>query len=152
MQTSSQEALAAVVLGMQTSSQEAVVDICTGAYDQLPTGFDHDSTVLCTQVTPKKRPAEDVVIGLPAKRRLRTAARKSWSGHYCCVPLCKNASGQNEQRMSMGLPKLTFHSLPSMSNQRQRKVWLARIRREVGGEFVPSSFDHQNLLGPLRGY
>ena len=70
MQTSSHEALAAVVLGMQTSSQEAVVDICTGAYDQLPTGFDHDSTVPCTQVTPKKRPAEDVVIGPPAKRRL----------------------------------------------------------------------------------
>lgn len=126
---------------MQTS-QEPEVDICTEACDQLPkrSHHDHDDSILrCTEFTPGKRSAEDVVICPPAKRRLRTAARKSWGGHYCCVPLCRNASGQNLQRESMGLPKLTFHSLPPVSNQRQRKVWLARIRRDVGSEFVLSS-------------
>ena len=61
--------------------------------------------------------------------------RKEWSGHYCCVPLCRSFSGEGAQREQLGMPRLSFHSFPDIMMDRG-KTWLAKIRRDSRPNFV----------------
>ena len=60
-------------------------------------------------------------------------------GVDCCVPLCRNSSGQNADRDMLGLPKVSFHSLPDLHTVKG-KTWIARIRRDPGSKFVVNKY------------
>ena len=67
--------------------------------------------------------------------RSRTPTQKAWRGHYCCVPLCRNSSGQTEERKRLGLSKISFHDFPKAGTTRE-KEWIVKIRRDPGCNFV----------------
>ena len=63
-----------------------------------------------------------------------TRSKKLWRGKYCCVPLCRNSSGQNAEREKLGLPNLSFHCFPSLDTE-IGKMWILKIRRDPGPNF-----------------
>jgi len=71
--------------------------------------------------------------------RKRTPKQKAWRGDYCCVPLCRNSSGQNKERQRLGLPKLSFHVFPKAGTIRY-KNWIVKIRRDPGSKFVINKY------------
>ena len=55
---------------------------------------------------------------------------KLWQGHYCCVPLCRHSSAKNALRVHFGLPRLSFHSFPSIVKDKARaQQWISKIRQ-----------------------
>lgn len=65
----------------------------------------------------------------------RTPNQKAWRGNYCCVPLCRNSSGQQKERKRLGLSKISFHDFPKAGTVREKK-WIVKIRRDPGCNFV----------------
>ena len=61
--------------------------------------------------------------------------KKSWRGHYCCVPLCHNSSGCLKERKELGLPKISFHAFPDVRSVKG-KQWIKLIRRDPGSNFI----------------
>ena len=60
-----------------------------------------------------------------------------WKGQYCCVPLCRNASGGSAERRQLGSVRVSFHSFPNLSTDKKRaKEWIVKIRRDPGPDFV----------------
>ena len=59
---------------------------------------------------------------------------KTWRGNYCCVPLCRNSSGQREEREHLGLQRISFHSFPT--DDKMKKEWIVQIRRDPGINFT----------------
>ena len=51
----------------------------------------------------------------------RVPKEKTWRENYCCVPLCRNSSGQREERERLGLQKISFHSFPK--DDKMKKEW-----------------------------
>ena len=64
----------------------------------------------------------------------RVPKEKTWRGNYCCVPLCRNSSGQREERERLGLQKISFHSFPK--DDKMKKEWFVKIRRDPGINFT----------------
>ena len=58
---------------------------------------------------------------------------KTWRGNYCCVPLCHNSSGQQEERERLGLSKISFHSFPK--EEKRKNEWIVKIKRDLGTNF-----------------
>ena len=69
-------------------------------------------------------------------RKRPSAGQARWSGKYCCVPLCKNTSSCNDERVRLGLPRLSFFSFPR-DDETIHKQWLVNIRR---ADFVPGKY------------
>ncbi|XP_065894872.1 uncharacterized protein [Dysidea avara] len=67
-----------------------------------------------------------------------TAKQKAWRGQYCCVPLCHSSSGEKAERERLGMQRLSFHSFPDVSSDKG-KMWIAKIRRDPGPNFVINS-------------
>ena len=42
-----------------------------------------------------------------------------WKGQYCCVPLCRNASGGSAERRQLGSVRVSFHSFPNLSTDKR---------------------------------
>jgi len=61
--------------------------------------------------------------------------KKSWRGHYCCVPDCYNCGADNKERIKLGLQKISFHSFPDVKSTKG-KQWIRLIRRDPGKHFV----------------
>ena len=60
-----------------------------------------------------------------------------WKGQYCCVPLCHNASGRSAEQRQFGSVRISFHSFPNLSTDKERaKEWIVKIRRDPGPDFV----------------
>ena len=58
-------------------------------------------------------------------------------GQYCCVSLCCNASGGSAERKQLGSVRVSFHSFPNLSTDKERaKEWIVRIWRDSGSDFV----------------
>ena len=47
------------------------------------------------------------------------------------MPLCRNSSGQTEERKRLGLSKISFHDFPKAGTTRE-KEWIVKIRRDPG--------------------
>ena len=64
----------------------------------------------------------------------------SWKGQYCCVPDCHNAWGRQAERKSLGYGRVSFHSFPSLTKDKDRALkWIAKIRRDPGQYFEINS-------------
>ncbi|XP_065886077.1 uncharacterized protein [Dysidea avara] len=64
----------------------------------------------------------------------------SWKGQYCCVPDCHNAWGGQAERKSLGYGRVSFHSFPSLTTDKDRALkWIAKIRRDPGPYFEINS-------------
>ena len=73
------------------------------------------------------RPSGAKTVSLPKPKE------KAWRGNYCCVPLCRNSSGQQEERERLGLSKISFHSFPK--EEKRKKEWIVKIKRDAGANF-----------------
>jgi len=64
-----------------------------------------------------------------------------WKGYNCCVPLCRHSYGEQKERIQLHGERLSFHSFPSLSDDKERaQEWIARIRRDPGREFVINKY------------
>ncbi|XP_065884580.1 uncharacterized protein [Dysidea avara] len=64
-----------------------------------------------------------------------------WKGQYCCVPSCRNASGGSAGRRQLGSARVSFHSFPNLSTDKERaKEWIVKIRRDPGPDFVINEY------------
>ena len=73
----------------------------------------------------------------PPTSSKKLGSDKLWQGHYCCVPLCRHSSAENALRVRFGLPRLSFHSFPSIVKDKARaQQWISKIRRDPGPDFV----------------
>ena len=70
------------------------------------------------------RPSVAKTVSLPKPKE------KAWRGNYYCVPLCRNSSGQQEERERLGVPKISFHSFPK--EEKRKKEWIVKIKRDAG--------------------
>ena len=68
------------------------------------------------------------------KKRRISSAVKAWRGYYCCVPLCRSSAGEQFEQRRLGLPVVSFHSLPDPKTQKG-KLWITKIRRDPGKDF-----------------
>ena len=60
-----------------------------------------------------------------------------WKGQYCCVPLCHHSSGESVERKLLNSGRISFHSFPNLSTDRERALkWIVKIRRDPGTSFV----------------
>ena len=63
-----------------------------------------------------------------------------WKGQYCCVSLCHSASGAQAERKSLGYGRVSFHSFPNFTTDKERAMkWFAEIRRYPGPDFEINS-------------
>ena len=65
----------------------------------------------------------------------KPVGKKSWRGHYCCVPGCHNSGAHNKGRIKLGLAKISFHAFPDVGSAKG-KQWIKLIRRDPGRQFV----------------
>ena len=75
------------------------------------------------------------------KGDISTTSKRSrdsvWKGQYCCVPLCRYASGGSAEQKQLGSVRVSFHSFPNLSTDKERaKEWIVKIRRDPGPDFV----------------
>ena len=96
---------------------------------------DHEDTHSFTEFSDFLLEEEDFSVIEPKPRRHYTAKQKAWKGQYCCVPLCRSSSGEKAQRERLGMLRLLFHSFPDVTTDKG-KMWIAKIRRDPGKEFV----------------
>ena len=60
-----------------------------------------------------------------------------WKGQYCCVPLCHHSSGESVERKLLNSGRISFHSFPNLSTDRERALkWIVKIRRDPRTSFV----------------
>ena len=53
------------------------------------------------------------------------------------MPLCRHSSAENALRVRFGLPRLSFHSFPTIVKDKARaQQWISKIRRDPGPDFV----------------
>ena len=62
--------------------------------------------------------------------------KRSWNGHYCCVPDCKNSSSNKKVQDDSG--HVSYHVFPNVQSVKG-KHWIKRIRRDQGNNFVVNS-------------
>ena len=73
----------------------------------------------------------------PPTSSKKLSSDKLWQGHYYCVPLCRHSSAENTLRVCFGLPRLSFHSFPSIVKDKVRaQQWISKIRWDPGPDFV----------------
>ena len=58
---------------------------------------------------------------------------RSWNGHYCCVPGCKNSSSDKKMQDSLGY--ISYHAFPDALSVKG-KQWIRRIHHDPGVNFV----------------
>jgi len=63
--------------------------------------------------------------------------RNRWGGQYCCVAMCRSSSRERLERERLGMSRLSFHSFRDVKTDRA-KLWIAKIRRDPGRNFVVS--------------
>jgi len=96
---------------------------------------------------PSEERANDAAVDAPSKSITdkdgdisftRKKCRDSfWKGQYCCVPLCRHASGGTDERKRLGSGRVSFHSFPNMYTDKERaREWIIKIRRDPGKHFV----------------
>jgi len=61
------------------------------------------------------------------------AKKRSWKGHYCCVPDCRNSSRDKKIQDSSG--NVSYHAFPDALSVKG-KQWIQLIRRDPGVAFV----------------
>ena len=58
----------------------------------------------------------------------KSCSDELWRGQYCCVPLCHHSSAENTERARFGLPRISFHSFPSIVTEKARaQRWISNI-------------------------
>ena len=62
--------------------------------------------------------------------------KRSWNGHYCCVPDCKNSSSNKKVQDDSG--HVSYHAFPNVQSVKG-KHWIKRIRCDQGNNFVVNS-------------
>ena len=56
-----------------------------------------------------------------------------WKGQYCCVPSCRYASGGSAEQRQRGSARVSFHSFPNLSTDKERlKNGLLRYDETLG--------------------
>ena len=51
------------------------------------------------------------------------------------MPLCHHSSAENTERVHFGLPRISFHSFPSIVAEKVQR-WISNIRRDPHTNFV----------------
>ena len=74
-----------------------------------------DMTENCGNAAPK------VIVSEVRKKQVTSTSVKASRGSYCCVPLCHSSSGENTERMRLGLPVVLFHCFPDSKTMKGKE-------------------------------
>ena len=87
--------------------------------------------------------------------------RRSWRGHYCCIPGCTNSASNKKKQNKLG--SVSYHAFPDVKSAKG-KQWIQRICHDPGTNsvvnartkicsehFSPNDLSAKNLLQKVKG-